>query len=1007
MKKGFLPLGFLTLLISGVAVFFFISATNDDASIKGNNGQGIVKAKEWLAMVRNNQNTGLLDPRDVIKARNQTNEASIKSANEGLDWVEMGPTNMGGRTRALIVDNRDASANTLYAASVNGGIFKTTNLGAIWEKVNTSNGTGRLNVSCMIQSSDGTIYVGTGEAFNNPNYTGLGEMGFASGFVGQGIFKSDASDNFTRVEGTEPAENDEAVEWAFISEIAMSANGNLWAATNTGLMVKTGSGWMYAQYTDTSGVVQDLTGFACDVEAHPDGLVVAGVDGLGYISVDGSSNGFIGFSMGEEDNLPAEDISRLQLAIAPSDQNIIYAMTSKASENNSLENVYLSEDRGQTWSVIGPGGSETLNILGEQGDYTNVLEVYPNDPYHILAGGINIWESWKVSDDGFYSWGERSTSNSLIPEGILNSKYVHADHHVYAFRPGTNEFFIGTDGGIYKGTIGADLFIFQVLNKNYNVTQFYTLDVSNKLNEVLAGSQDNGTIHIGGAGETNLPLAGGDLWNYGSDEGELFPEGSDGGYCAFSTIRKYESFAGVTIPPIFYSKSPLQNSSSLGNRMRRSETMAFDYSLSFLDDEMDDDSFLTPMVLWENFTNDKSRDSVDFIADKDYLANESVVVRSATLNHPFDYTLPGNLNKGDTLRVKDIVSTRMFVATEENIYMTKDALDFKEDSLKWFLISNKDNSNLLGIPQCIAYSANANYLYVGTQEGKLYRISNLALAYDYNRADVRSSNCIVATDLIEFVEGGNNQVITSISVDPLDANKVLITLGNYGNTDYIFYSENATSDDPQFISVQGDLPAMPVYASVLDMDEGDKAIIGTDNGIWVTEDVSTGNWVQDNSGMGNIPVMMLKQQQVYKGAFTITTHDTVTNQTTYESFEGIENYGVIYAATYGRGIFRGGDVVIGIPDRNEIVGTQTTTISVYPNPVINSANLKIHLYEASNVQIQIFDITGKIVKSLIENNLQKGENSIRINVSGLNKGTYIVKMTAGKTAGTSKFVIVK
>ncbi|NOX47408.1 MAG: hypothetical protein GXO89_10580, partial [Chlorobi bacterium] len=581
MKKGFLPLGFLTLLISGVAALFFISASSDDATIKNSNDQSIVKAKEWLVTVRNNQNTGLLDPRDVLNARKQANEASYKSADGGdLNWVEMGPSNMGGRTRALIVDNRDESAKTLYAAGVNGGIFKTTNLGAIWEKVNTSNGTANLNVSCMIQTSDGTIYVGTGEAFNNQDYSGLGEMGFVSGFVGQGIFKSDGNDNFTLVEGTEPAANNETVEWAFVNEIAMASNGNLWAATNTGLKVKTSSGWMYAQFTDTLGVALDLMGIARDVEVHSNGLVVAAVDGLGYASSDGSPSGFVTFSLGEEDNLPAEGIGRLQLAIAPSDENIVYAMAAKSS-NNALENVYLSEDKGRTWRIIGPGGSESLNILGTedyyQGDYNNVLEVFPNDPYHILAGGVNVWEGFKVDETGFYSWGERSISNVLNSGGILSPVFVHADHHVYAFRPGTNEFFLGTDGGVYKGSIGSSFFTFQVLNKNYNVTQFYTVDVSNKLDEAFGGSQDNGTIFIGGSNE--LPMPGADLWNYGN---ELFPEGSDGGYCAISTIRKYETIGGVTPPPIFYSKSPLPNEEALTDRMRRSQSMAFDYSSTFL-----------------------------------------------------------------------------------------------------------------------------------------------------------------------------------------------------------------------------------------------------------------------------------------------------------------------------------------------------------------------------------------------------------------------------------------
>ncbi|RLD62008.1 MAG: hypothetical protein DRJ05_01320 [Bacteroidetes bacterium] len=1005
MKKGFLPLGFLTLLIAGAAVFFLLTAANDNGKVKHINGQSIIKAKEWMAMVRNNQNTGLLDPRDVVKARNQASGQAIeKSSAEGeLDWLEMGPGNMGGRTRALIVDNRDTSYNTLYAAGVNGGIFKSTNTGAFWERVNTPT----LNVSCMVQDANGVIYVGTGEAFNNKDYSGIGEMGFVSGFVGQGLFKSDGSDSFSLVEGTVPTENNDTLEWAFINEIAITSNGALWAATNTGIMVNDGSGWGYAEANEV-----ELTGIARDVEVHPNGIVVAAVNGLGYVSTSGSADGFVSFSTGEDHNLPSEGISRLQLTIAPSDDNIIYAMAAKSS-NNSLENVYISEDRGQTWRVIGPGGSTSLNILGTgivsspyyQGDYNNVLEVFPNDPYHIIAGGINLWEGTKIAEDGFYDWVERSVSFAgALPFGILHPYYVHADHHVYAFRPGTNEFFLGTDGGVFKGIVGASYFEFQTLNKFFNISQFYTLDISNKLDEVIGGAQDIGTVFIGG-NSSNLSN-GIDLWNFGSD---LVPEGSDGGYCAFSTIRKYETIIGETPPNIFYAKSPLPYDEILDLRMRRSNSMAFDYSSTFLDEGMSNSNFLTPMVLWESFSNENSRDSVDFIARQDYMAGDNIIVRSDTnMNfYPFDYTLPIDLSNGDTLRVQDINSARLFVATKEKIWMTNEAHNFAKEP-EWFLISDDDNSGFIDNPQCIAHSADANYLFVGTQEGNLYRISNLALAYDFQRADVTSPNCIVATDIIEFVEGGSNQVITSISVDPLDGNKVLITLGNYGNAQYVYYSSNALSENPDFSSVQGNLPPMPVYASLLEMAEGDMAIIGTDQGIWVAEDISNPVWVQDLSGMGQIPVMAIKQQQTYKNSFTITIYDPVTNDPFYEIYEGIENTGVIYAATYGRGVFRAGEALVGIDDNEEFVEAPVNSLlDIYPNPVVHSANIKINLNESSDVEIRIFDMNGRIVQSVNKNDMQKGENSIQVNVSDLKKGTYVVRLIAGKTMGTSKFVIAK
>ena len=44
-----------------------------------------------------------------------------------LAWTERGPSNVGGRTRAILIDKRDATGNTVFAGSVGGGIWKCTN----------------------------------------------------------------------------------------------------------------------------------------------------------------------------------------------------------------------------------------------------------------------------------------------------------------------------------------------------------------------------------------------------------------------------------------------------------------------------------------------------------------------------------------------------------------------------------------------------------------------------------------------------------------------------------------------------------------------------------------------------------------------------------------------------------------------------------------------------------------------------------------------------------------
>ena len=95
-------------------------------------------------------------------------------------WVERGPTNVGGRTRAIMFDPNDPTRETVFAGGVSGGLWKNTaisNSGSSWTRVNISE---NLNVSCLAYDPNNTnvFYVGTGES-----YTG-GDAG------GNGVWKS-------------------------------------------------------------------------------------------------------------------------------------------------------------------------------------------------------------------------------------------------------------------------------------------------------------------------------------------------------------------------------------------------------------------------------------------------------------------------------------------------------------------------------------------------------------------------------------------------------------------------------------------------------------------------------------------------------------------------------------------------------------------------------------------------------------------------------------------------
>jgi hypothetical protein len=94
---------------------------------------------------------------------------------------ERGPNNVGGRTRAVIVDLNDATGNTIFAGSVGGGIWKCTNFKTssyTWTRVNDH--MANLAVTALAQdpTNPNTMYAGTGEGFYN-----------ADAIKGGGVFK--------------------------------------------------------------------------------------------------------------------------------------------------------------------------------------------------------------------------------------------------------------------------------------------------------------------------------------------------------------------------------------------------------------------------------------------------------------------------------------------------------------------------------------------------------------------------------------------------------------------------------------------------------------------------------------------------------------------------------------------------------------------------------------------------------------------------------------------------
>ena len=144
----------------------------------------------------------------------------LEANSEALgNWTPLGPGNIGGRTRTLII--HPTGTNVMYAGGVAGGVWKTTNGGASWAPVGDLLPNIAVSALAFDPANPNIIYAGTGEGYYN-----------GDGLRGAGFFKTvDAGVNWTRIASTDTP------DFYYVNDIIVSHNNsnNIYVATKTGI----------------------------------------------------------------------------------------------------------------------------------------------------------------------------------------------------------------------------------------------------------------------------------------------------------------------------------------------------------------------------------------------------------------------------------------------------------------------------------------------------------------------------------------------------------------------------------------------------------------------------------------------------------------------------------------------------------------------------------------------------------------------------------------------------
>jgi photosystem II stability/assembly factor-like uncharacterized protein len=464
----------------------------------------------------------------------------------GIEWAQIGPQPLridqeqnfqgagpdSGEVTDIAIDPTGTTDQVIYIATNDGGIWKSTDAGAHWTAQTDSMPSNSMGAVALDPGNSSIVYAGTGNAFNN---------GF---FKGIGIYRStDGGTTWTR-----PAGNS-TLSGLSINRIVLPASGVL-------LVGATGVGTGVNQIGGLFKSIDGGTSYGSNSPSFNNGLpIISGnitdIDldtvtaGTVYVCVAGgglrrSTNSGTTFGASLFDGNVPTGFRYLSFAQskAPNNQTLYVNLELFPPPPPTLPptvnaRIFKSTNGGAIWAEKTNGSAQSTNDGGAQTNYDQTIGVDPQNANSVYIGFQELY----ASTDG---------GNNFA--NVSNTK-IHWDHHALVFSPSTHTggpptpMWVGTDGGIHSSTDGGANFA--NLSERIATNLFRQIDIGRgtTTNRVYTygGCQDTGVVeHRPGFANADWHLArDGDGWltvvdpgnpqrAYSSDDG-IFVKTTDGG----------------------------------------------------------------------------------------------------------------------------------------------------------------------------------------------------------------------------------------------------------------------------------------------------------------------------------------------------------------------------------------------------------------------------------------------------------------------------------------------
>ncbi|WP_396149104.1 PA domain-containing protein [Flavobacterium sp.] len=965
------------------------------------------------------------------KLEKQRNEdlTAFRAPGDGIDnsWIERGPTNVGGRTRAVIFDPNDSTNETVFAGGVSGGIWKNTNISnenSEWTRVNIPD---NLNVTCLAvdPNNSNIFYAGTGESFVGGDVTGDGlwkstnggnnwvkVLGGVSGptYYQSGstvTVNSPAVSSFSAIETTDFGV---PITTAITSNIVLVDDGTLLPNEGCGPFINAASinGKIALIKRGTCPFIQKCTSavnagaIAVIVYNNVSGIPAAmgGVDTFGTVTIpsvaisqqDGNAlvtaleNGPVNVTLNPLNSsiLTANFVPGIQhindVAIRNNAGNSeIYVAAASTPTAGALlggneYGLYKSSNSGVTWTEIAlpltSNGSKTAPNDIEITSGGKMWVASTNNSLFGIGGGRVFSSVDGVTFEQKYSVASGERTQIAVSKTNPNKVYVLAEipnsvviaKTVNSFATTTNlPLPIDADAGIpatdfTRGQAFYDLLI-AADPVNDEIIYLGGIDL---FKSTTGGASYTQLSHwYGGFGYQNVHAdQHGLAFGNGASANTKIIFGNDGGvyYSLDGGTNTSSRNTGFNVTQ-FYSLGVAPTGATGGNLVN-------DY---FAAGAQDNGTQYFPSVSSgaqqsvQSQGGDGAFTMFDQGADKYYISNYvynqsinrrttggavKVINNESTVNGAFicPMTLDSNLNilysdytNGTTFQIRRYTNVGL-TGTVGKTTLTNALLTSQPTA---FAVSK--------------YNVTSTTLLVGTRNGRVLRLSNANTTATWT--DISSSAFVGTISDIEY--GTSND-------------EIFVTMSNY-NVTSIWHTTNGTSATPTWVNKEGNFPDIPVRCILQNpLLPTTEVIVGSDLGVWYTNNFNstTPTWYQSYNGMRNVKVTDLD----------------------------LRNDNVVFAATYGRGVFSG-------TFTNTVLNNDTFTnnknVSIYPNPVKDNLNINIKDF-SDEVSVKIIDINGREV---FNKNINNFNTSNTLDLSSFSSGIYVLKLSGEGLNYTEKIII--